>query len=93
MKQLNEVKTDMRALKLSFVSDILPVVLSGRVICGLSQDYLNRNCQLTLYFLDKFESCVYKHLSSSSPMHCLNKCPVSQLYGSFPQLTLADWEC
>jgi len=93
MKQLKEVKTDMWALKVSFVPYILSVVLSGPVICSLSQDYLNRNCQPTHYFLDKFESCVYKNLSSSSSMHCLNKCPFSQLYGSFPQLTLADWEC
>ena len=83
----------MRALKVSFVPYILPVVLSGRVMCGLSQDYLNGNCQPAHYFWDKFESCVYKNLSSSSPMHCLNKCPISQLYGSFPQLTLAVWEC
>jgi len=83
----------MWALKVSFVPYILSVVLSGRVMCGLSQDDLNGICQPALYFLDKFESCVYKHLSSSSPIHCLNKCPVSQLYGSFPQLTLADWEC
>ena len=93
MKQLKEVKTDMQALKVSFVPNILSVVLSGRVICGLSQDDLNGNCQPTHYFLDKFESCVYKHLSSSSSMHCLNKCPVSQLYGSFPELTLDVWEC
>ena len=83
----------MRALKVSFVPYILPAVLSGRVMCGLSQDYLNRNCQLMLYFVDKFESCVYKNLSSSSSTHCLNKCPISQLNGSFPQLTLAVWGC
>jgi len=45
MKQLKEVKTDMRALKVSFVPYILSVVLSGRVICGLSQDYMDGNCQ------------------------------------------------
>jgi len=44
MKQLKEAKTDMRALKVSFVPYILCVVLSGPVICGLSQDYLNGNC-------------------------------------------------
>jgi len=69
MKQLKEVKTDMRALKESFVPNILFVVLSGRVMCGLSQDDLNGNFQPAQYFLDKFESCVYKHLSSSSSMH------------------------
>jgi len=83
----------MRALKVNFVPYILSVMLSGGVICGLSQDYLNGNCQPEHYFLDKFESCVYKNLSSSSSVHCLNKCPISQLYGSFPQLTLAVWEC
>jgi len=88
LKQMKEVKTDMRALKVSFVPYILSVVLSGPVLCGLSQDYLNENCQPTHYFLDKLESCVYKNLISSSSMHCLNKCPVSQLYGSFRQLTL-----
>jgi len=93
MKQLKEVKTDVRALKVSFVPYILSVVLSDRVICGLSQHYLNGNCQPTYYFLDKFENCVYKNLSSSSSMHCLSKCTISQLYGSFPQLTLPDWEC
>jgi len=93
MKQLKEVKTDMRALKVSFVPYILSVVLSGHVICGLSLDYLNGICQPAHYFLNKFESYIYKNLSSSSSMHCLNKCPISQLYDSFPQLTLADWEC
>jgi len=83
----------VQAVKVSFVPYVLSVVLSGRVICGLSQDYLNGNCQPAHYLLDKFESCVYKHLSSSSLMHCLNKCCISQLYGSFPQLTLAVREC
>ena len=44
MKQLKEVKTDMRALKVSFVPYILSVALSGPVICVLSQDYVNGNC-------------------------------------------------
>jgi len=35
----------------------------------LSQDDLNGICQPAQYFLDKFESCVYKNLSSSSSMH------------------------
>jgi hypothetical protein len=82
----------MRAVKV-FVPYILSVVLSGRVMCGLSQDYVNENCQLTHYFLDKFESCVYKNASFSSSIHCLNKCLTSQLSGSFPELTLAVWEC
>ena len=43
MKQLKEAKTDMRALKVSFVPYVLRVVLSGPVICGLSQVYLNGN--------------------------------------------------
>ena len=93
MKQLKEVKTDMRALKVSFVPYVLSVVLSGCVICGLSQDYMDGNFQPAHYFLDKLESCVNKNLSSSSSMHCLSKCTISQLYGSFPQLTLAVWEC
>ena len=62
MKQLKEVKTDVRALKVSFVPYILSVVLPGHVVCGLSQDHQNGNCQPAHYCLDKFESCVYKNL-------------------------------
>jgi hypothetical protein len=50
MKRLKEAKTDMCALKVSFVPYVLSVVLSGHVLCGLSEDYLNGNCQSWINF-------------------------------------------
>jgi len=41
---------DMCALKVSFVPYVLSVVLSGHVLCGLSEDYLNGNCQSWINF-------------------------------------------
>jgi hypothetical protein len=61
----------------------------------LPSEYLCNNIYelkcLKLFFL--FATGILRGQSDTESMQCLNKCLISQLYGSFTQLMLADWGC